>query len=283
MLIRHHIASRDLLRTVLRARIGAFLLAATVALPTAVWAEEGALPDRLTVKVGGFAARSIDTTIRLDRQKGILGTSIDTSRDLDLDDTDLTPRVDGYFRFNDRHRIEYTWFKIERDGENVIGRQIDFGNVTFPIGTNISSDFKTETLAVSYTWSFHRTDKVELGIGGGLHITEYESVLVGAGIGQEDGDTTAPLPVVGFRLKYKVTPKLSWAFEYDAFHIEKQDEFEGSMTDTRFVVEHHTFKHVGFGGGLNRFNFDIESEDDDFIGTFKQDFNGWLFYTTAYF
>ncbi len=54
---------RDLFRTLLHARIVAFLLGATVALPTAVRAEEEPLPDRFTVKTGGFAARSIGTTV----------------------------------------------------------------------------------------------------------------------------------------------------------------------------------------------------------------------------
>ena len=60
-------------------------------------------------------------------------------------------------------------------------------------------------------------------------------------------------------------------------------DYEGSWTDMQFLLEHRTFEHVGFGGGLNVWNFDIDAEDDDLRGSFKSRWNGWLIYTMAYF
>lgn len=57
--------SRELLRTVLRARTDSFLLAATLALPTVVRAEDEPLLERFKIDVGGFFITRANTTAEL--------------------------------------------------------------------------------------------------------------------------------------------------------------------------------------------------------------------------
>ncbi len=66
-------------------------------------------------------------------------------------------------------------------------------------------------------------------------------------------------------------------------HINTGD-FSGSLTDLRSTVEHHTFKNVGFGFGINRFDLDLTLEDPDtgFVGSLNNNWSGLLVYVTVY-
>lgn len=227
--------------------------------------------------------RDADTTFRVDEAEGIRGTTINFKRDLGVSESDDAPRVDGYYRFTPRHRIDFAWFKVEREGTRTLSIDIDFEDETFTVGTQVDSFSKYETLKVAYIYSFHRDKKVEMGIGGGLHIEDIEAGLSADAVGKrEDADTTAPAPVASFRLSYNFTPRWSIRWDFDIFFLE-EDDFDGSLTDNRLAVEHHTFKNVGFGAGFSRFVLDVETQKDDLIGTIDIIRDGWLFYTTAYF
>ncbi len=259
------------------------LSAAILALPVLVQAAHEKLPDRFVARVGVYNVRDADTTLRVDEREGIEGTTLNFRRDLGVSESDDAPRVDGYYRFTPRHRIDFSWFKVEREGTRTIDIDMEFEDEIFTIGTQVDSFSKYETLKIAYIYSFHHDEKFELGVGGGLHIEDIEIGLNAAGVGKrEDANTTAPAPVASFRLGYNFTPRWSIRWDFDIFFLD-EDDFDGSLTDSRLAVEHHTFKNVGFGAGFSRFVLDIEIEDDDLIGTVDIIRDGWLFYTTAYF
>ncbi len=247
--------------------------------------EYGAKRDRFKVNLGAFFVTSTDTTIRLDQTNGILGTTLDFESDLDVDDSDDVPRIAGYWRFKPRHRLTFDFYDIERDGTHITTRDIDFGDVNFPPGSAVNSFFDQETIKLSYVYSFFQDERMELGVGGGLHITDLDTgISTTNGAVREQADGTAPLPVLTARMDFGLTPKLGLLINWDFFFVEDADgDYEGSWTDMQFLLEHRTFEHVGFGGGLNVWNFDIDAEDDDLRGSFKSRWNGWLIYTMAYF
>ena len=96
------------------------------------------LPDRFMMRGGANFIWNADTNMRLSGERGI-GTTINYSDTLKAPQTDTGGRVDAYFRFNPRHSIGFTWYRVGRDGLNAIDRSIDFGNVTFPIGAAVKS------------------------------------------------------------------------------------------------------------------------------------------------
>lgn len=90
--------------------------------------------------------------------------------------------------------------------------------------------------------------------------------------------------MLGFYLRYNISRR--WRFNANSqFFFLRYEDFEGSLTDVRLNVEHQTFRHVGFGLGLNRIDFDIEadSSDDDFRGTFENVNEGLQAYIFAAF
>lgn len=275
--------SRELLRTVLRARAGSFLLAATLALPTVVWAEEEPLLNRFRIDFGEFFVTRASTTAELAAQAGLItaGTRIDFDDDLGVSDSESVGRIDGYYRFTRRSRIDFSYFKVDRSGTAVTPFDIDFGDIFIPAGTPVTSFFDEEVLRVAYGFSFYNVPKVELGLSAGLHISK-----VGLGIQApteaDQAEATAPLPVVGVYLRYNLSPRWRLISRSEIFYIEI-DDFKGALTDTRFSVEHQTFKNAGFGFGFNRIALSIEADDGEFRGEFDNTLSGFQVYVFATF
>ena len=149
------------------------------------------------------------------------------------------------------------------------------------------SQLDYDIFKVGYLWSFHRTDKVEMGVGAGLHITRLflaMDVDTATGpIGTEDVDTTVPLPVISFVLKYNVTPKFSWFLKTEAFAL-KFDKWAGSYRDTTFGMEYRVWKNVALGAGLSANALEIEEDNPgEYNLNYTQTIAGGLLYVATYF
>src|SRR5262245_36341116 len=77
------------------------------------------------------------TSLRVDTQSpggglpGITGTTVSGERDLGLDSRLPEGRIEIMFRLRERHRLRVDYFETNRRGDNVIARQIRFGDETF--------------------------------------------------------------------------------------------------------------------------------------------------------
>ena len=237
--------------------------------------------DPYNLSLGAYFVTRTTGNLRLDRTTGVvtIGTSLDWERDLGGETSMTTPRIDGYYRFAPKHRVDFSWYRIERNGSIATQRGIEFGDVSFPVGTLIDSELNTETLKVSYTYSFYRTPQIETALSVGLHVTKIEASLQSAGLGlAETNDVTAPLPVFGFRLDYAIAPKWWVRTKYELFFLDNFETYRGSLNDFTLAVEHRTFQNVGFGFGLNRSSLDLQIEEDKNRGAFSSLLSGLMLY-----
>ena len=246
--------------------------------------------DKFSIRIGGFHQEDIDSNIRIDSKSLGLGTIISLEDNLNVGNSLGVVRIDGHYRFNNRHRIEWAWFSTKRDGTaTVVNNDLQIGDEIFEVGTRISTEWDSDLLKAGWSWSYINVERYEFYLGAGLNIRKmslkFDGVLAtGEEIQQEtfDEGVTAPLPTFNFGGTYNFTNKLSLQWRFELFGIEAGD-FEGSFQDTYFLVEHNTFKNVGFGGGLNSFNFDLTTEDDDLRGEIDTSYTGFLLYVKAYF
>ncbi|MFQ5936546.1 MAG: hypothetical protein ACE5LB_09070, partial [Acidiferrobacterales bacterium] len=257
------------MRTTFCSKGCALLFVIVLGLPALAWAQDKKpLPDRFHAELGPFIVTNANTVVELAAVAGPItaGTRIDFEDDLNIDDSDVVPRLDGYFRFGKRSRIDFTYWKIDRDGTTVTPFTIDFGDINIPAGTTVNSFFDEELINLSYGFSFYNVPKAELGLKAGLFIADIGvGIEVVGGTLSESETVTLPLPVLGAYFRYDMGKR--WRFRGDAqvFFLET-DDFEGSLSDLRLSVEHQTFRHLGFGFGFNRIATSLEVNDDDFRG-----------------
>lgn len=222
------------------------------------------LPDNFKFRLGTFFITNSETEVQVN-SGNLVGAIINTSDNLDVKTDKEVLRLDGYYRFNDRHRVDYGWYKVESSGTKTLTKDIDYNGETFPAGATIESVFNTETTKVNYAWSFHHDDKVEISLGVGLHITKYEIILSGAtlsnpGGSREEADVTLPLPVIGFRLGYNIYTNLEFITSYDLFSL-RYDQYEGNFQDVNALLEYRFSKHVGISGGFNFRHLDLTAHE----------------------
>jgi hypothetical protein len=244
-------------------------------------------PDRFTFRVGGLFVADNATELRVDTPF-LIGAIIDSKQTLGLSSGVETFWLDGYYRFTPRHRLDFSWHDIERTGSKVIDAEIEFEGIVIPAGARVDTFLGTEFLKLAYVFSFYRSDKVELGISAGLNTNRIEVELDAQTTGsasvdiREDADATAPLPVVGIRLGYRITPRLAYNADLDVFVV-SYDRYKGYSSDVKLLLEYRPSKHLGFGGGISVTNLDIEVEKDRYKMSFHNSVWGGLAYVVTYF
>jgi hypothetical protein len=250
-----------------------FLALATLLFTWPALAEEYKENDRHYIQFGAFLIG--DTSTFFSAEKSGLGGLIDTNEVLDLDTSVTVGRIDGYWRYHRNHRLEYALYDIKREGSKVINQDLEWNGEKFAVGSRVDSLLRTTTAKVNYSWSFYRNEKVELGIGGGLHVTRIKAALSGTiyvdpndpnnpateEVGAEEVNLTAPLPVVGFRLSYNINNHLRITGGTDIFALRFSD-IKGNYRDTKVGLDWRLSKHLGLGGSLINSDLYIETKDD---------------------
>jgi hypothetical protein len=257
--------------------------------PTLTWAQEP-LPDKFKIDVGAFFITRTDTSVALAATAGPIGVgaAIDFEEQLGLEDSDVVPRIDGYWRFGKKSRLDFSYWKLDRDDVRVVSEVIEVGDIIIPKDAAVATTFDTETLKAAYGLSFYNVPKAEIGFAFGLHLTSIDltvTQLTGAGAGAaETADGTVPLPTFGFYFRYNMAKRWRFVGRSEVFYLEFED-FEGNFTDTKLSFEHQTWKNAGFGFGFNRLNLDLEADpsDDDIRGRIKNTNEGVRAYVFAAF
>ena len=244
------------------------------------------------LRLGGFFIHSTDTQVLLESNSNPLAATINFQRELGIDGQATVGRLRFAYQFGPRHRLDLSYFSIERDGQSIIiDREIEFGDITIPVGAAVDSHFDTEILKLAYTNMFYRSEKVRLGASAGINFSSFDlgtrfEVTPPPGqtpiTGQEGADGVAPLPVIGGRVSYSISPKWIWITSIDVFGIDTGG-YSGTLTDIEFLIENRVSTHFGWGAGLEVLSFNLKSTDDDLTGTFQTSYRGINLYASFYF
>jgi hypothetical protein len=279
------------MKTITARWAGLFGLMAVLSFPAVTWAQEKApFGDKFQIDIGGFFVTRADTTVSLAEKAGpfSVGTSINFHQDLDLPDSESVGRIDGYYRWGKRSRVDFSYFKINRSGTATTNQEINWGDITIPAGTTlVSSFFDQQILKATYGFSFLNEPKAELGIDGGLFISDMSVGLSCPNCAppnnqRQTADLTAPLPVIGAYFRYNISHRWRFIGKADFFYLAYGD-YKGNLTDLRLNVEYNTWKHVGFGFGFNGISQQIDYNTSTETGTVQNTISGPQIYVFTNF
>lgn len=242
-----------------------------------------------SANLGGFIAAT-DSNVRLGTSSA--GVDIDVEDTLGLEKGTTAFRVDAFWRFteNKHHRVDFTWFGIDRDASTTLGQDIKIGDTTVNAGSTVNSTFDFSIYKLGYGYSFFQDDRMDLAVSGGLYVAPFSIDIKSTGAikAAQSQDVTAPLPVIGLRADFAITPKWFLKTNFDAFYLEI-DSYSGYITDVRIAVEYNAFKNIGFGLGFDALNVGVESNEStsipgvDFNGSIDFRYAGILAYGKVYF
>ena len=251
--------------------------------------------ERFKLRIGGFLIDRFDTTARLDSTQFPVGTLIDVEEDFNVDASETVIRIDGFYRFNKRHRIDWTYYRSRRSGTSVAQQDYIIGDPDDPEGgfiipkdSRVQASWNFDLLKVGYAWSFLNKRRYEMFIGAGLNIRNLDiDIAYQAAIStfsdsdSFDGEGLIPLPTAVIGGRWNLTEKWQSIFRYELFMLQIGD-YKGSQQDFQLLFEHSTFKHVGFGLGINTVNSNIRARDEKIRGEFDSRILGLLGYIKLY-
>jgi hypothetical protein len=235
--------------------------------------------DHFSISLGVFLTdRASKTRLNGSIDDGDDGTNVDLEGDLGLNRSDTVFRIDGFYRFNEKHRIDISAFDLSRSKTRVIDEEIEWGDTIYPVNVSINSEFDLAIYKLAYTWSFMRRDKGYLGVTAGLYIASFGAKLSAVDIGSVKSDgLTAPLPVVGLRGQYEISEKFSFRASGEIFALE-YDDYDGTLVDLYAGIDYQLSEHTALGLGLNSVTLDVGVTKNNFRGNLDWRYDGGLLF-----
>lgn len=232
-----------------------------------------------SVSLGAFFTDR-DSNTRIDADATETGSDVDLEDDLGFDKSDTVFRLDAYWRFADRHRIDISAFDLSRDAVKVIDRDIQIGDTIYEVNTEIDASFDLNIYKAAYTWSFLKREAGFLGLSGGLYVADAGARFSGSGplgVQFQSRDITAPLPVVGLRGEYHLSERWLLRGSAELFAFEYND-FDGALYDVFAGLDYSFNDTVALGLGVNSVQFDLDFDDDQFTGNLDWAYAGAMLY-----
>ena len=219
------------------------------------------------------------------------GVAVDLEQALGLDTQNTVFRLGTLYRIGEkrRHRVDLDYLYFNRTATKAIGQDILVDNVTVAAGTNVETTFNYQIIRAAYSYSFFQDNRMDLAGSFGLFVMPIKFKLSASGLGSGQGDFsfTAPLPALGLRGDFAITPRWMLRTNIDFFYL-KYQSFTGGLVDTRVAVEYNPWEHFGFGVGFDNFRLQLKAENNDypsvnFQGDIKSQFMGVQLYARYFF
>ena len=273
-------------------KVGAVLACAALSLGAAAPAvaedAPNVLEDSWHLALGSFMLDS-DTEVQLngDTQSG---SAVDWENTFG-DDSLTRFRIDGQWRFADRHKARFMWFSSSRSRSETLEEEIDWGDQTFPVNAKVKGEFDFDVYELAYEYAFLRRESYELSGSIGLHYTELSMSLAAKASSsggtlqtdiKEEGSVGAPLPVIGLRGLWQL-PHNFWIDAQAQFFALTIDEYDGNLQDYKVVVAWQPKRWFGLGLGYNHFTVDVDVDADRFDGSLDWTYKGPMLSYSAVF
>ena len=244
--------------------------------------------DKWKVDVGAMLVTNFETDMQLTPKNLPLSAQINTKDQLGMESDTTVLRLDGYYRFNDIHSINFSYFGVKSDGNRDINEEIRWDGGKIPVGANIKSHFDMDVYKVNYGYSFYHNEKVELTLTAGLHITTVDLGLQTSGFVENNATksydssngATIPLPVVGFKGQYTIIDKTLFVEYKTDYFVLAYDGVKGSLVSSGINLEYRFVDHVGLGLGYNVNKIYLSAEDNDKKFEVENNLSGILLYAT---
>jgi hypothetical protein len=224
-----------------------------------------------------------------------IAVPIDIEKDLGFGDKLVAFRANFGYRFSKRHGIAIGYYRLQFDGSRRLPRTIKLGDSDFELGLRIDSKYDETIFKVAYNFIFHDEGRVALSVSPGLHISSVDFAIgatleLNQDIGislpplglSEDASVTAPLPMLGGRMEFRMTPKWSMIMATDVFFL-TSDGQQGAVTDSSILFEYQGDSAFGFGGGINRFSVDLDIVKDGIRWDWQTAYSGAFLYMKYHF
>jgi len=244
----------------------------------------------------GYYRPNFSSKVAYGVPSGSLPPNINAEDDLGLDNNLGGARFDGYWRFADRHRLMFGYYKLDRSASKVLGKDIvinipGYGNDTILAGSNINTDSKWEVFILGYGYSFYKTDTVEVAGQFGLNVAQLGTQISGTlntlANGTLTGTTvgsklTVPLPAIGFSGDWALDDRWRIRGHAGGFKI-AFDNVDANVVDASLAGEYRVYGNIWGGLGYSVLNASAKVTKTDSNASLDWRTGGWQLYASMLF
>jgi len=248
-------------------------LASAIAAPHARAAGDD---DRFTLRLG---AMDVDAQSELTADTVFNGEEQQFSQDFDFGGNEIVPRIDGVFRFGERSRLVFDYFKYDKDREATLGEDLSFDDVTIPAGSFARAETEFQLASLMYDYSVVDTDSVSVGLQIGAEWAKLEGKLhaeAGEDVYDDSSSEDGYAPVVGARVTF--TPSDKWLVNFQGQYLDADwgdfGDYEGSISRANALVEYRFTDNFGVFAGYDWFKLDATKSGSDGSLGLDQRFEG---------
>ncbi|MEP6908085.1 MAG: hypothetical protein ABI858_08925 [Pseudoxanthomonas sp.] len=248
-------------------------LASVLAAPQAHAADND---ERFTLRLG---AMDVDAQGEVTANTVFQGEEVQFSQDFDFGGKEVVPRIDGVFRFGDRSRLIFDYFKYDKDREATLGEDLTYDDVTLPAGSFARADTRFQLASLMYDYSIVQSDAVSVGLQIGAEWAKLEGNLrAEAGDNVYDGSSSEDgfAPVVGARVTF--TPGEKWLINLQGQYLDAGwgdfGDYDGSISRANALVEYRFTRNFGLFAGYDWFKLDATRTGSDAALGLDQRFKG---------
>lgn len=244
---------------------------------------KGTVPLDLGFWIGaGVGIVRFDSNVTLFDEESGLGGIVDLEGSLGLDEDKAIPFVMGGYGFNEKHSLDFSYFRFNRDS-TLIAIDEEFGPVE--IDGNVTLTDETSFGSLNYGYTFYRDPRAIVKFRAGLYIVDLDLQLNATGdisVGgqpivdeeyNEGFSKAAPLPMLGVDFWFVITPKWSLGTSIGAVGG-SFDEIEATIFDSSITARYSMTEHFGLNIGAVYFSADIEIDDDNSLTDIRYGYEG---------
>jgi hypothetical protein len=241
--------------------------------------------ERVSLSLGVVHVSSA-TNLQLDSSQGVQGTPINAESEFGLDSSDFEPKFEATVRVEERHRLRFDYFILDRTGQNTLtGPPIVFRNVIFLTGDPVATSMSLRTLGLSYEYSFIHREKFEIAATIGINDTDISTqsrVSTPTRHVYQSEDQAGPFPTIGLDATYVVSKRFYFEGRAQYFKI-NIDHVDGSVGIYEFNALYRLRPNVSFALGYSSIRADVSSQQPANSGYFDFDTKGPQFFVRVAF
>jgi hypothetical protein len=224
-----------------------------------------------------FYSPKYDTNFRVDPTNappGTTGTPVNAENDLGLTHREQRGVVDFMFRLRDRNKVQVGYFESNRSGSQVLANDVVFGNQTFPAGQLAQTSFDLQQFNITYTYSFIRNNRFEVGTGLALYFLQIDVIgAVPAQSLRQEVTAATPFPALPLDLTWVLSSR--WAATAQAAYLKvNTHNLGGWYLDTHADIQYRWVNNFVVGAGYASIRTDLTHRNGSFPGVVNMTISG---------
>lgn len=235
-----------------------------------------AIDESFTLRLGAMSA---DAQSTLRGRTDFAGESIGFSEDFNFGGKETVPRLEGQFRFGERHRLLFNYFNYDKDRRITLGDDVEYDGTSIPAGSFAKAEVDFEVASVVYDFAVAETDTFSWGLQIGAEYAKLEAKVV-ARSGDEFYDARESsdgfAPVIGTRLTW--APADNWRLIAQGQYLDASwgnfGNYKGNLSRANALVEYRFTPSFGVHVGYDRFKLEVDKRGSDGSLGLEQEFKG---------